>query len=298
MSNAVSRIEPPDPSRLIDRITPVGKVRMEMNALFYGRSGTGKTTLACSFPKPLLILDINESGTSSVANLDDVFVLSIQEWDDFESIYWYIKKNSKKYKTIVIDTVTRLQDLALIKVMYEAGKDPEEDPITQPDWGAAFKLMKSWIIKFRDLEPNIVFTAQDRITESKYDEDQITPEVGPMLTPAVAKALNAAVNIIGQTFIHGQTVTTDKGLATKVTYRLRLGPDEFYLTKVRQPKEAKLPKSLVDPTYEKLDEIVRGTYTGKKGPSKSSEVKSIGTTKETKKKVKSKISSSKEGTNK
>lgn len=73
-----------------DRIIPVADVPVEINALFYGRSGTGKTTIIGSAPKPLLILDIREKGTTSIRNNKDTYVLTINSWKEFEEAYWFL----------------------------------------------------------------------------------------------------------------------------------------------------------------------------------------------------------------
>ena len=51
------------------KFTPVEHLPSVLAVLLYGRSGTGKTTIAASFPTPLLLLDIREKGTDSVANV-------------------------------------------------------------------------------------------------------------------------------------------------------------------------------------------------------------------------------------
>ena len=61
--------------------------------LFYGRSGTGKTTLAGTFPTPILILDIGDKGTDSISDIEDCYVWEITEWDDIEIAYYYLKAN-------------------------------------------------------------------------------------------------------------------------------------------------------------------------------------------------------------
>ena len=43
---------------VLSRIKPVSDMSLVIAALFYGRAGTGKTTMAATFPGPLLHLDI------------------------------------------------------------------------------------------------------------------------------------------------------------------------------------------------------------------------------------------------
>lgn len=248
-----------------DRIIPVADVPVEINALFYGRSGTGKTTIIGSAPKPLLILDIREKGTTSIRNNKDTYVLTINNWKEFEEAYWFLfSKEGRRFKSVAIDTVTQLQDFALEQV--RGGK--KEGLISQKSWGEAASLLKTWILLFRDLNANIFFTAQDRIKKGATDEEEdeedtspITPEAGPYVMPSVAKILNAAVDIIGYTFIRENVKTTLKqGKRTKikkVEYCLRIGPHPIYVTKFRAPQgnSDKVPEVLVSPTFEDLIEL-------------------------------------------
>ena len=100
-------------SPITDRIKPVTSLGLVLAALFYGRAGTGKTTVASSFPKPLLHLDIREKGTDSIADVEDVDTIQVNSWDEFEQIYWYLASAENKYKTVVIDAVSQLQDFAV-----------------------------------------------------------------------------------------------------------------------------------------------------------------------------------------
>lgn len=135
-------------SNITDRIKPVTSLGLVLAALFYGKAGTGKTTVAATFPKPLLHLDIREKGTDSISDMEDVDTLSIEEWDQFEQVYWFLQSKENKYKTVVIDAVSQLQDFALIAALKENGKD-EGSAISMRDFGAAAGRLKTWIINYR-----------------------------------------------------------------------------------------------------------------------------------------------------
>lgn len=243
-----------------EKIVKVGDMPDYLSVLVYGRSGTGKTTFAGTFPRPLLLVDVKEQGSGSLAHEEGIEVLPLETWAEFEELYWYLAEGKHPYKTVVIDTVTQLQDLAVEKVLADEGKTLDS-LITQSNWGAISKLMKSWLLSFRDLPMHVVFTAQDRVNDVEGFEDQLVPEVGPRLSPAVAGMLNAAVKVICQTFIHEQTVRgKDNKIKRTITYRLRIGPHPMYLTKIRQPKGYTIPHDLVDPTFELLLQVVNGTW--------------------------------------
>lgn len=245
----------------------------------YGRSGSGKSTLASSWPKPILYLNIKDNGTDSIADLEDVDVKHIHTSEDMrEVILWCTKKASKGkfiYKTIILDTMTQFQGILLSemgvnKKLAGKGKKKAGDfgTLTKQDWGVIAGDMKSLIMDVRNLPLESVFIAQERVFNIGGEEDdgldQLEPEVGPRLMPSVKDDLNASVSIIGNTFVRVQVKTKqdDKGKKVKVIkkqYSLRVGPNEVYTTKIRKPKGIKAPDYIVDPTFQKIRDVMKGT---------------------------------------
>lgn len=256
-----------------------GASRVEVNDfrswVFYGRSGTGKTTLACSFPSPIILLDIKDEGTDSVADVKGLDVREIEDQDEMEEAYYWLKKHPRAYKTIVIDTVSMWQQMVISELVGDTGRKGKKagdwGSMTQKDWGKVAGVMKEWLVNYRDLakelEVNVVFIAQDRVfnmsdEEDEGRDDQIAPEVGPALSPAVAKILNAAVSVIGNTFIRTKRIKKEeKGKIKKEEkqeYCLRIGPNPSYVTKVRKPKSVAAPSFIADPSYEDIMELIKG----------------------------------------
>ena len=250
-----------------DRIMAVADVSTKLNMLLYGRSGTGKTTIIGSAPKPLLILDIRERGTNSIRTREDTFVLPINNWKDLEEAYWYLVSGKRKFASLAMDTVTQLQDYALAEV-----RGSTDGLVSRKSWGEASALLKTWIMLFRDLPMNVIFTAQDRKTKGQEDEEDgdddnsIMPEIGPYVMPSVAKILNAAVDVIGMTYVRETTKIIKplkkggKPTEKKTTeYCLRVGPHPIFLTKFRTPVEegqvSNIPSVLVSPTFAELLEL-------------------------------------------
>lgn len=254
---------------LAKRIKPVENIEKPMRVALYGRSGSGKTTLACSFPKPLL-LDIGDDGTDSVADIKGLQVLAAEEWDDIEQAYWYLEAGEHGFETVIIDTCTQMQDFAIQEVLRRKKKKVDNPgdfgTLTKQEWGEVATMLKTWIMHFRSLPLNVVFIAQERVfnagEENDTDEGQIAPEVGARVMPSVASTLNAAVDLIGNTFI--REVHTKKRVKGKLEeerrtqYCLRVGPHAYYTTKVRKPKGVIVPRFLVNPTYDELVELKLG----------------------------------------
>lgn len=254
-------------------IKQVSEINNPRSSVIYGRSGTGKTTLAATWPKPILFLDINDQGTDSISDIKKCDVLEIETWEDFEEIYWWLSKNPEEYKTVVIDTVTGLQDLAIKRVLSKKKKDVSKagdwGTMTQREWGDVGQAMKHWLVNFRDLPLEVVFLAQDRVFNQSSEEDSdiiaLAPEVGPRLMPSVVSTLNAAVNIIGNTFVRVKRILKEdnkrkgkKKEVERLVYCLRIGPNPVYITKLRKPKSVEVPTLIEDPTYEDIQDVIKG----------------------------------------
>lgn len=253
-----SRIERP-------LIKPIGWEGVR-SFLIYGRSGTGKTTLAASFPKPILYLDIHDRGTDSIADVKKVDGSEIVDWDDVEKMYWYLREEEGAgYKTIVVDTVTQMQRLAEAKVKGVDLRDLEPaawGSMKRGQWGEVSSMMKYWLEQYRDLPMNVVFIAQDRtfnVDEESEGDNVLMPEVGAALSPAVAKTLNASVSVIGGTFIRMRTEITKRKVRRQIPeYCLRVGPNPLYTTKIRKSKSVEVPDFIVNPTYDAIMEVIKG----------------------------------------
>jgi phage nucleotide-binding protein len=239
---------------ILDRIKSVKDIQTHMKVLVYGRSGTGKTTFASTFPGPILFLDIKENGTESVSDVEGAERLDIESVSDMNEIFDALLADPKLYKTVIIDSVTMLEKIVVAEVKAKTKK------MTFKEWGEVSATLNEIIISFRDLPCHVVFLAQDKTKteDAARAEDDLDPEVGASLMPSVVKLLNGAVSVIGHTFIRQKEVIINNESKTKMQYRLRIGPSPFYITKIRKPVGFIVPESIVNPTYEKILKIQKG----------------------------------------
>lgn len=241
---------------------------------FYGRAGSGKTTLSATFPQPVLLMDIKDKGTDSISeyDIDEVAVLQVPDFDSFQEYYYYIKANPDEYGTVVIDTMSMLQQLAmedyLIKKKGKAEDAGKWGGMTKQGYGDVASELKQWIIRFRDLTElgiEVVFLAQDRVFNAGEESDaesMLAPEVGPRLFPSVASHLNAAVNVLAHCYIREKSILKEvkgkKKEIIKQQYCLRMAPDSLYMTKARKPKGIKILDVITNPDYDKLINALNG----------------------------------------
>ena len=102
-------------------ITRPGAAGGRINMLLWGKSGTGKTTLAATAPGTKLWINFDPEGTMSVAHRDDIQVLDLS--GDKNSVVEEFKKddplklskaiNEMEIDTIVVDSLSTYGDMAL-----------------------------------------------------------------------------------------------------------------------------------------------------------------------------------------
>jgi hypothetical protein len=263
------------PSRqggILDEVTPVGDMPdTGMKVCLYGRSKTGKTTLACTFPKPLLLVG-TEDGTKSVRSFAGVDFIRLGSTSQVDEIAATMADSN--YKSVVLDTAGGLQDMILKEIL---GLD---DLPVEKSWGMAGR--EQWqscgvqskerlraLLDLSDVGVNIIVIAHERNFNDEGGSDLIFPTVGAALTPSTAGWLNGACDYLCQTFLREQTTTKEVKVAGKpgalmttrtgkVEYCLRIGPHPVYMTGFRRVHVdgEVMPDVLVNPDYGKIRKVI------------------------------------------
>ena len=185
-----------------------------------------------------------------------------------EIVKW--QKEEKPFKTIVLDHASSFQNLILAELL-QLDKIPEQlswGLARQQDYGQCAAQFKEHIASLLELDCNVVIVAQEREFGNDEESSIVLPYVASALMPSCVGWLNPAVDYIVETFIQGKTKTKKTKVGGKeivkeervegVDYCLRVAPHEVYTTKFRLPKGHKLPEYVVDPSYNKLMEIIKG----------------------------------------
>lgn len=98
-----------------------GSIKM----MLYGQAGFGKTTLALSAPKPLLLDFDNGAKRVNLTHLDGVDIVQVTSWKDVQEV---LREDLSAYQSIVVDTVGKMMDFI---ISYKTnGRQP-----SIRDWG-------------------------------------------------------------------------------------------------------------------------------------------------------------------
>lgn len=268
----------PSNGSVASRIQPVESGVGGIKLLTYGRGKTGKTRLASTFPKPLLIVG-TEDGTKSIIGIKGIDFIRLRTSSEVDEVAALLREG--KYASAVLDTGGGLQDLILKEVL---GLD---DIPVQKSWGmtdrqtwgvvgAQFKERMRSLIDLADTHGiNVVVIAHERSFKDDDDKvsDLVFPTVGAALTPSAAGWLNAACDYICQTFVGEQTTEAEIDIGGtkvkqtqktgKIEYCLRVGPHPVMMTGFRLPPGYSLPDFIVDPSYAKIVQVIKGEFKSK-----------------------------------
>jgi len=262
---------------VLDRIRGIGFDDDEgIKINFYGRSGSGKTSLWATFPSPILaIICSGGSRPGELRSIDTpenkkrIETVTIESSSEIPEILDY-QRETEKYATVVLDHASGLQDLKLKEILEidELPPQLEWGTASREDWGQCALQTKETLRALLSLKCNVVIVAQERNFNTDEDSDSIImPTVGSALTPSITGWLNPTCDYIAQTFIRNKTVSKTRKVGKKrvredvrvpgVDYCLRVGPDEVFTTKFRVPGGID-EDIIVDPSYDKIIELIKG----------------------------------------
>lgn len=128
-------------------------IGQNLKMMIYGQAGMGKSTLALSAPKPLLLDFDNGVKRVNNAHLDDnVGIVQVGTWQDVLNLLSNEREAMAAYDTIVVDTIGKMMDFI---IAYRCGS---RSPRIQ-DWGMINNDFKVFTQLLSELKKNIIFVA-------------------------------------------------------------------------------------------------------------------------------------------
>lgn len=226
----------------------------------YGKSGTGKTTLATR-DNNAFVIDIHEDGTQVTQK---GFLKRVNNYIDFrnviasiESIVNAVRDKGNKVDVVVIETAQKLRDITLTHVL----NTHKRKTARIQDYGETSKLIVNSIrhlLKIKNkIGVHVVLTGHEGINSEDKDENGniINPRASIEVQAAIHNNLVTQFDIIGHTFIDD---TTNENGDIDHNYVFSVEPSDLYTTKVRHNPEITInnPK-IKDASISKIVEIAQ-----------------------------------------
>lgn len=218
--------------------------RPPINMIVYGDGGVGKTTLATTAPKPLL-LDLEGGAKYFGLRGISIDVVTIDSWSEINEVIKMVKE--KKYETLVIDPIGEL--MALIKRYMESLKDTKltqrDGQPTQAGWGYMKQQMRQFLRQVRDIGAHSLIIAH---VDDMQDEGKVIKF--PLIETKIGKEMVNMFDMCGYMMVAGAGESAKRVIV--------VDPEsDKYKAKDRSGQLGKI----IEPDFTKIVNACQGTET-------------------------------------
>jgi hypothetical protein len=240
----------------------------------YGEPGAGKTTLALSFPKPLVVsVDNGLEGGALEALEEEGEEWTPTDWRDLNALYFWLKTQVDKrdYGTVVIDSITSLSTLIRHEAMRQpaqgraAGQaDTELVQATQPDYGRVAYALENFLLKLTQLSQltgvHVVLTSNVREPDPEKGQTRRTFDLQPAVERIVLQWANIYGELVADEIVDPDDKSEPAGKRRKIERRV-------LWTRVQDPRRknktrfAALTPGVVSPTFDRINELIEESIT-------------------------------------
>lgn len=237
---------------LLDSAVSIQELGQKSLWVIYGKSNSGKTYVASTFPKPLLYLQVGDDGSNTIAGVEGIDALPIHSIEELNDVAKELLKD-KKYKTVVVDTFS-----LIVNEWVDEKVIKKKKKMTQQLWGELKTDTEEVIKAMHKIAKRhiVVLTCHESMDAIEGMEDEITPDVRPSVSKGARTYLEGMANYGIHTTKISKEIT--KGNTTKevVRYAADIGPNPYYWTKLQISPSIKVPSRIINPTYDKFMEII------------------------------------------
>jgi len=204
-----------------------------------------------------LVIDVPivEGGTMVLSDkADRIDVFQASRWEDLHDIEQYLRYESHGYSWVGVDTITATQVLAVRKTIHERELSADAHIISMPEWGKVGELAGEFYLRFRQLPLHVIFLAQEQMRDGEGG----MPEYQPSISPGSLLKLQPAMFLMGRLYTREVESATPGGHEVSVERRLRVGPHQGAMTKVRALPGRSLPAVIRNPDLGRIFAYILG----------------------------------------
>ena len=238
---------------MIEGVKPISELPEGKLVVTYGRSGSGKTWFGGTFPKPLLLLKVGDDGGNTIKKVDDVYVKDITTIGQLKDTLKSLLKD-EEFVTVFVDTFS-----LLVNEWKNENIISKKKKMTQQAWGDLATDTEECVRLAHKLSKKkwVVLSCHEVTDTVEGMEDELLPDVRCSVSKGVRSYLEGMANY-GLHMVKIQKEVENKKGETelKVRYAADIGPNPYYWTKIQADPSIKVPKRIINPTFDKLMSIV------------------------------------------
>lgn len=235
---------------MLDGLKPISKMKDGKLVVLYGRSGSGKTWLGGTFPKPLVVLQVGDEGTNTIKNVEGVWVKKIGTVKELKSDLQELQKDTK-FNSVFVDTFS-----LLVNEWKQENIVAKNKRMTQQAWGDLLIETEECIRLAHKLSKKkwVILSCHEVTDAIEGMEDELLPDVRASVSKGARTYLEGMANYGLHTIKIQKEVEDPKTgeVKTVVKFAVELGVNPYYWTKVQVDPSVKVPKRLLNPTFDKL----------------------------------------------
>lgn len=218
----------------------------------YGKSGSGKTTLGATFPKPMLYVKIGDDGSSVIKDVEGIDAIEISKISEINVLIKELEAN-KKYKSVFFDTFT-----LIVNEWKNENIVAKKKKMTQQSWGDLLTDTEEIVRKLHRLSKNkwVIISGHEVTDSIEGMEDELLPDVRMAVSKGARTYLEGMVNYGLHTIVIEKDVEKNGETKTVTKHAVDIGPNPYYWTKFQCVKAKKVPKRMLNPTFEKLQDLM------------------------------------------
>lgn len=145
-----------------DAIVPVSQDQIYVKWLLYGDPGVGKTVLAGTAPKCLILESGMDGSESAAIRGSTAEKWKMTDWQDMTDAYEYLRHDDHGFQWVVFDSITLFQELGLDNIMKDLVAEKAHRKLWRPDkgeFGENMNRLSLWTRDMKALPFNFVATA-------------------------------------------------------------------------------------------------------------------------------------------
>ena len=222
--------------------------------VLWGKSGSGKTHMLSTFPKPILYLQYGDDGTGTIEDVDGIDVIIIEDQRHLESLLEEARLD-ENYATIAVDTFSLFTN-----EWTDENAVRKKKRMSQQMWGDLKTDTEKLIRMAKTLSrfKIVVLTCHEATDVIEGMEDEIMPDVRPSVSKGARTYLESMANFGIHTTVIEKEVEKKDGTDTVIRHAAHLAPNPYYWTKLQKPASIKVPKLVINPTYDKIIKLMKG----------------------------------------